>query len=501
MRVAIVHDQITSASEPDARDVLVQAQAVQQGLDCLGHETKVFDCDLDLGRTIRALKDFQAAVVFNLVESIQGHGRLIHLFPFCLDAAGLPYTGASAEAMSTTSNKTAAKIGLRTGGLSTPDWVGPFPAGPGSGLHADEQPSDWIIKSVWEHASIGLDDGAVVRNRTAREIMALLPARSGVLGKACFGERFIHGREFNLSLLGGKTGPLVLPPAEIQFMDYGPDRPKIVDYRAKWDEQSFEYQHTSRSFEFSAADEPLLLELRRLARQCWDLFRLQGYARVDFRVDAQGRPWILEINANPCLAPDAGFAAALARAGLTFPQALVRIMEDITTSLAQSRKAPLSSLALREQPKAGDPGRIRRLVARTGFFSREEEAVAEELVQERLDKGEASGYYFVFAEDAGRLIGYTCFGPIPCTESSFDLYWIAVEPDLQAQGLGRHLLLESAKRIRAAGGKRIYADTSQRAQYQSTRAFYERNGFCQETILADFYAPGDGKVIYCKNLE
>ncbi|MFZ5570815.1 MAG: GNAT family N-acetyltransferase [Thermodesulfobacteriota bacterium] len=163
-------------------------------------------------------------------------------------------------------------------------------------------------------------------------------------------------------------------------------------------------------------------------------------------------------------------------------------------------KRPLHGVVLRTEPGPADPGRIRRLVDLTGFFSPDEVAVAEELVLERLEKGAASDYFFVIAEHDGRLAGYTCYGPIPCTRSSHDLYWIAVHPEMQGRGMGRMLLLESERRIKAAGGERVYVDTSEREQYAGTRAFYENNGYRLECVLADFYAPGDGKVIYCKTL-
>ncbi len=121
-------------------------------------------------------------------------------------------------------------------------------------------------------------------------------------------------------------------------------------------------------------------------------------------------------------------------------------------------------------------------------------------MKERLAKGDASGYFFLLAEHYGRLIGYSCYGPIPCTQSSHDLYWIAVHPEFQGRGLGRLLTRETEMKIREQGGERIYVDTSERAQYASTRAFYERCGYRVESILTDFYAPGDGKVLYSKDL-
>ena len=164
-------------------------------------------------------------------------------------------------------------------------------------------------------------------------------------------------------------------------------------------------------------------------------------------------------------------------------------------------KAKIHGLALRHAITAQDPARIRQLTAVTGFFSDPEIAVAEELAAERLSKGEASGYHFIVAEHYGRLAGYVCYGPIPCTRASFDLYWIAVHPDFQRKGAGRMLLADAETRIKAAGGVRVYVETSQRVQYASTRAFYEGLGYRIESVLPDFYAPGDGKVVYLKTFD
>lgn len=155
----------------------------------------------------------------------------------------------------------------------------------------------------------------------------------------------------------------------------------------------------------------------------------------------------------------------------------------------------------RHVARPADVDAVRRLVAATGFFSAGEITLAGELVAERLARGAASGYAFLFADQTGTLAGYTCFGPIPCTTASYDLYWIAVDPTRQRAGLGRQLLARSEALIRAAGGTRVYIETSARPQYAPTHAFYRRCGYHQAAFLADFYAPGDGKLIYCKVLE
>jgi D-alanine-D-alanine ligase len=323
MQIVLVHDRIDRADEPDSQDVLTQARAVAEGLHHLGHASRRLACTLDLAALMRELQTGGADLVFNLVESLEGQGRLIHLAPGCFDAVGLPYTGCRTEALFLTSNKLLAKQWLRAAGLPTPDWIetdGPVPETGGR--------RDWIIKSVWEHASIGLDQASVVRDIDGPGLRRRLEQGADDRGGPWFAEAYIDGREFNLGLLASPDGPEVLPPAEIVFAGYPPGMARIVDYQAKWVEDSFACRHTLRRTEFPASDQPLLAELGQIARACWDHFRLSGYARVDFRVDQAGRPWVLEVNANPCLSPDAGFAAALDKAGLPFAQAVARIIAD-----------------------------------------------------------------------------------------------------------------------------------------------------------------------------
>lgn len=519
MRVVIAHNAVDVASAPDERDVLVQTEAVRTALLELGHRPDGLPCTLDLARFRQELDERRPDLVFNLVESLSGTGRLIHLAPSLLDTMGLPYTGACAEAIQSTSHKVLAKDRLCALGLPTPDWVGPLPPDLPAASHpaagAPGPTARWMVKSVWEHASIGIDETSIVLCDRLDQLPEVLRRRAPALGGACFAERFIAGREFNLALIAGPDGPEVLPPAEIVFEGYPPEALRIVGYRAKWDVDSYEYRHTPRRYEFPPQDAALLDRLRGLALQCWRGFGLNGYARVDFRVDADGHPWILEINANPCLSPDAGFAAALEAARVSYPEAIARILADTRrrratgvaaegspSAAGQVPPAPRIELkaALRHTVTSEDPAAVRRLAEATGYFTAEEAGVAAELVGERLSKGPSSGYHFVFAEHHGQLAGYTCYGPVPLTASGYDLYWIVVSPEFQGQGLGRILLRETERLARLAGGHRLYADTSGRTQYSSTRAFYERVGFRREAVLEDFYAPGDAKVIYSKPL-
>lgn len=158
-------------------------------------------------------------------------------------------------------------------------------------------------------------------------------------------------------------------------------------------------------------------------------------------------------------------------------------------------------LRWRDQAEPGDPDAVTRIVHATDFFNDEEEAIARELAEERLARGPASGYELLFAERSGRAVAYTCYGRVGGTRESWDLYWIAVEPAEQGRGLGRVLLAQTEARVRAAGGGRIYVETSGRPSYASTRDFYVRMNYVLEATLADFYAPGDAKCIYVKVLR
>ncbi len=324
MKAAVLHGEISEDAGMDEQDALVQAAFVSAALEELGYKPITIPISLDLTQTIDKLRVVQPALVFNIVETIAGQGSLIHIAPSLLDFLRIPYTGAGTEAMFLTSNKILAKQRLRAAEIATPPFIS-------AGDHYDVPfvRGTYIIKAVWEHASTWLDENSVISVRDRRNLQKAILSQQEKLGMACFAELFIEGREFNLSLLAGDTGPEVLPPAEILFNDFPPGKARVVDYRSKWVEDSFEYKHTPRCFDFPGEDQPLLQRLTSLAEECWRLFGLRGYARVDFRVDENGRPWVLEVNTNPCLSPDGGFLAAVERAGLSATRAIERIVSDV----------------------------------------------------------------------------------------------------------------------------------------------------------------------------
>jgi GNAT superfamily N-acetyltransferase len=158
------------------------------------------------------------------------------------------------------------------------------------------------------------------------------------------------------------------------------------------------------------------------------------------------------------------------------------------------------NLTFRTIPDPKDVKRIREIVVSTNFFYPHEVEIAVELIEERLNKGESSGYYFVLAEVDGITAAYSCYGPIVMTRSSFDLYWIVTHNDYRGKGIGKRLLEETYKEARKMGCTNIIAETSGQDHYAPTRAFYVSSGYILEGKLTDFYDKGDDKYIYVKKL-
>jgi D-alanine-D-alanine ligase len=220
--------------------------------------------------------------------------------------------------MFNTTNKILAKELFRAKGIPTADW---FTL---DQIDLLDPETKYILKPAWEDGSLGIDEHSVFMGNDVaykEKTRAFQPNRF-------FIEKLIEGREFNITVLGGNKGPEVMPLAEMQFFDYPEDKPKILGYTAKWNTDSFEYEHTSRTFDYEDKDRPLLQKLEAVALKCWRDFNICGYIRVDLRLDLNDNPNVLEINANPCLSENGGFYAACAQKGLTFRDIVERIVED-----------------------------------------------------------------------------------------------------------------------------------------------------------------------------
>jgi len=170
-----------------------------------------------------------------------------------------------------------------------------------------------ILKPILQDASIGIDQESIFMDDSSlRDGIEEFFNRFGTL----LVEEYIAGREFNISIFGYPS-PRVLPIAEIDFSAFPEELFPIVGYRAKWDRASFEYSHTPRKSP-QGLSPPLRERIERIALECFHLLMLRDYGRIDMRVNDCEQIYVLEVNANPCLSPDAGFAAAIQQSGMTY---------------------------------------------------------------------------------------------------------------------------------------------------------------------------------------
>ena len=467
-RCILLHQAVDSGAPPDEQEVLSTVTSVARALRVQGWHTETLELTADLAAAAAALSRNPPDLVFNLVDSLGGADALAVIAPALLQHLGLRFTGARLAAYALTADKVATRSALRAAGIAVP------PA-PNEGWRGR-----YIVKNSTAHSSSGISPHSVV-------------AHADRVPKGHFAEAFIDGREINVSLLHGQ----VLPIAELAFEDWPDDLPRVNDYEAKWDTASLAYARINRRF---GLDEPLSARLGTIARECWRALGLRGYARVDFRLDTEGVAYVIDVNTNPCLDEDAGFAAAAAQAGLTYEAMILRIAEgEEHAMIPPARCHARATVAIREELRSGDD--IGALCRATGFFIDAEVAIAEELAADRWARGAASDYRFVLADGVGGLCGYACYGSIAGTRSGWDLYWIVVQPEMHGHGVGRRLLDAVMSRVSVAGGVRLYAETSGKPLYAPTRAFYEGTGFTLQATLPDFYAPGDAKLIWVRSLD
>jgi D-alanine-D-alanine ligase len=513
-RVLLLHNVPRQGAEgPLESDagVLEEVRAVDAALDALGVTCRIAGV-ASLAEVPRAMLAGDETIVFNLVEDLPTASEDACDVPSVVRAMGRSHTGSDSACLRLATDKWRSHAILAGDGVPVPQAVR---VSPGERVPHDRLPEGTLIlKPACCDASEGIDAGRSIFDSAAGtaidEAVADLHRR---FDQPVLIERYIEGRELNVSVLERDGHTEVLAIAEIDFSAFPPGRARIVDYAAKWLPDSFEYRNTPRRIP-ARMDETTARRVRDLALASWNSLGCRDYARIDFRLDAQGSPWVLEVNPNPDISPDAGFAAALDHAGISYPQ----FVRDRLRNAARGRQAALSASADSASPsgstkKGSDPfsGLIRRtragdreaivsLVERTGFFRAEEVLIATEVLDEALRDGLAGHYQSFTALLDDRPVGWVCYGATPCTVGTFDVYWIAVDPGFQGRRIGSALLTWAERGIAGRRGRLAVAETSGRADYEPTRKFYLHRGYHQAGRLRDFYAPGDDKVVYLRQI-
>jgi D-alanine-D-alanine ligase len=334
--VPIAVNELTEGARCDEVDVLVQAETVQRSLENLGYETFTVPYTENSEDLEKQFGGPDVTAVFNLVEAVRGENALQYVAPLSFEMMGTPFTGNPSEALKKTTDKMLAKEMMKLADIPTPPYLSAQRNNNTGKIARFRDRKPMIFKPVHEDASVGIRED-LIGPYTMKEALDVLALLEGETGMTYMAEEYIEGREFNISLIESAGVPAILPLVEQDFSLLPSSSPRIVGYRAKWVEDSDEYASIPRNYAFQSVDRPLIEKARRLAVGCWDLFKLSGYARVDIRVSEKGHVFVLEVNANPCLSPEAGFAFAAGLAGLRMDD-VVKLILDAAADRAASRK-------------------------------------------------------------------------------------------------------------------------------------------------------------------
>ncbi len=316
--VLILYNKLSKKPKDDEADVIEQVNLVTEALIALNYEVLYLQIDLNLKTAIGRLRKLNPDIIFNLAETIGNKGEFTFLANSVLNFVRIPYTGSPLIPMFQCSNKLLAKKELSKIGVKTPEG---FNLNECKKLKSDKK---YIVKPIWEEGSLELDEDCVFWG-SDHEFIQKIGMKSP---DHYFIEEFIDGREFNNSILYSERGPDVLPLAEMTFNGYPEGKPKMMGYKSKWDDKSFEYSHTSRTFQLSRSDEPLKRQMILICKKCWNELGLKGHVRIDFRVTNESEPLVIDINLNPCLSESGGFMAASKKRGLNFQEVITRILAD-----------------------------------------------------------------------------------------------------------------------------------------------------------------------------
>lgn len=321
-KVVILHNAISENPTTDELDVLDQVKDVNNALLQLGYQTAIVPFSFDIKGVMGKLKAENPKFVFNLVEGIENDGQLITIAPSILDHLKIPYAGCSKETIFITSNKVLTKKFLKSNDIPTAEWVTSDNAIDNTFLDGER----YIVKATWEDASIGLDENAVVSPASKEDLLNIIKEKNEKYKIEFFAERYIHGRDFTISMLAGRQ----MPVCEITFFGYySDDKVRVFDYNAKWVKDTPEYDNTDIDFECGGIPTSAIEQMKEIADKCWKIFGMKGWARVDFRVDEKGVPFVLEINPNPCISRGIMFDKNLQEGCVDYVDAIKSIIEDI----------------------------------------------------------------------------------------------------------------------------------------------------------------------------
>ena len=338
-RVLILFNEpVLAADHRDANsenDILYTANAVHQTLEEAGFEVSRLGIRYEPDVLAAELAKQRPDVVFNLYEGTATHNQTEAYAAALLEWFGVPFTGCPSHTLSLCRTKHLTKHLLRSAGLPTAEF---FVV---EDLGVPPCPLSWpvIVKPATQDASVGLDQGSVVtdQDNLLKHCAYLLKE----YGPPVLVEQFIDGREFNLGLVEAPH-LRAMPVSEIKFIEKKPGYWPIVTYDAKWKPGTEDYEATPPLYPAQVTPK-LGLKLAELATRAFRLLGCRDYTRVDFRVRPNGRPYILEVNPNPCFSPEAGLAQALTNAGISHAQFTVQMVRNALERGSRQMQVPVAA--------------------------------------------------------------------------------------------------------------------------------------------------------------
>ena len=294
---------------------------VLQGLRKLGHEARPLGLVDDLAPLRGAITDFKPHIVFNLLEEFHGSVLLDQNVVSYLELVQVPYTGCNPRGLMIARDKALSKKILHYHRIPVPR----FQVVP-KGRTLKRKPAaleyPLIAKSLYEEASLGIAEASVVTND--EKLVERVAFMHDKIGSDAILEQYIDGRELYVGVLGNHR-LRVLPALELNIGKLRPDAPRIATRRAKWD-PAYQQRRDVRLAPAKDLPPEVLRTLLQVTKRAYRLLGLSGYARMDFRLGADNRPYFLEANPNPDIAREAELAEAAQLDGLDYPALLDRVL-------------------------------------------------------------------------------------------------------------------------------------------------------------------------------
>ncbi len=512
-RVLVLYNEPTLPPDhPDAdseHDILYTSDVISKILIEAGYPVTRLGVSDDSAALLAGLREHKPDVVFNLYEGTAKYGNTEAYVAGLLEWLGIPFTGSPSQALWLARSKPLTKHLLAGAGISTSAF-----------FVIDQLPVprctiDWpvIVKPGREDASVGIDQQSVVTSQ--KQLEDRVEYILNRYGAPVLVEQFIGGREFNVGLIE-LPDLQVLPFSEIMFIDKTPGYWPLVTFDAKWKPGTRDFQATP-PVNPAEVDPDLREWVETIAIRSYQLVGCRDYARVDVRVDEKGRPYVLEVNPNPCISPLAGFAEALKSAKIPHAQFVVELVRMAlqrggttvpgsgsweTPSSTDHTTGNNSTGAWQVRPaRSTDRPAILELLDRLEGFRPEERELLRERLLSATEKGRRTAARSLVLASRGRIGGFICWHQSSQPFGVFVLDGFGVDRELRGRKWSRKLLEEAEQIIRQAGGRLIFAELSSRPEFVFARHALFRLGYRVTGDVPDFYRDGSSRLSYVLHLK